>query len=64
MQQDVGVTVANETVIVRYIDAAQAQRPARFEAVRIFADADSQVSRGRAPGTGIDDGKFGICGRR
>ena len=46
MQQHVGVAVADELPVVRHVDAAQPQRPARRGAVRVFADADPQVARG------------------
>jgi hypothetical protein len=48
MQQDVGVTVPDELVVVRYVDAADPQRSARSGSVRVFADANTQVARGGA----------------
>ena len=46
VQQHVGVAVADELPVVRHIDAAQPQRPARRRAMRVFANSNPQVARG------------------
>ncbi len=49
VQQHVGVTVPNELPVVRHLDAAEPQRSARLEAVRVFADSDAKASRWDPP---------------
>ena len=46
MQQHVGVAVADELPVVRHIDAAQPQRPARLRAMTVFAESNPQLARG------------------
>ena len=47
VQQHVGVAVADKLPVVRHVDAAQPQRPARRRAVRVFANSNPQVARER-----------------
>jgi hypothetical protein len=49
VQQDVGIAVADELPVVRYVDPAEAQRAAGRGSVRVFADADTKVGRGWSP---------------
>jgi len=46
VQQDIGVAMADELLVMGHVDAAEAQRAAGSQAVRVFADADAQVGRG------------------
>ncbi len=46
MQQNISVTVSHRVAIVRNIDAAQPQRPAVFQPMRIMTDADAKRGGG------------------
>ena len=61
MQQHVGVAVADRLPVVRDVDAAQPQRPARREPMRVVSDSDAEVCRGtslreRQPATDLTSG--------
>jgi hypothetical protein len=46
VQQNVGIAMADKLPVVRHVDAAQSQRSARRGAMRVFANADSQIRSG------------------
>jgi hypothetical protein len=46
VQQHVGVAVSDGAAVVRDLDAAEPQWPARFQPVRVVSDADAEVGRG------------------
>jgi hypothetical protein len=43
MQQHVGIAVADQVVIVRHVDATDAQRAARLGAMRILTQSNPQI---------------------
>jgi hypothetical protein len=49
VQQGIGIAMADELPVVRYVDPAEAQRATGGGSVRVFADADTQVGRGGSP---------------
>jgi hypothetical protein len=46
MQQHVGVAVSDKLSVVRHVDAAEPERPARRGAMRVLANSNPQVTRG------------------
>ena len=45
VEQHVGVAVADQLPVVRHVDAAQPQRPARLRAMSVLAESDPQLAR-------------------
>jgi hypothetical protein len=56
MQQDVGVAVADQMLVVRDLDAAQPQRPAAGEPMGVVSDTDSKTWRDSTP---FSDSRYG-----